>query len=193
MVAFMRPGGERWDRLPSLGVYRMVHTFMIRQFDSAHCRQAHNKWEGIRGRVTGIADLPVAPFRKQENSVPKARLSPAAEIIKVFLKLTEKEGRDRKLIPTEGGAMLIWCVVLLFLGIAAFLDSIFTFGDIFRRINSVMFMLVSLGLLIRTSTKIRLGRREGYEKRIEELEQQLTQLTKNEPKKELKKETAPVS
>ena len=89
--------------------------------------------------------------------------------------------------------MLIWCVVLLFLGIAAFLDSIFTFGDIFRRINSVMFMLVSLGLLIRTSTKIRLGRREGYEKRIEELEQQVTELTKKEPKKEPKKETAPVS
>ena len=89
--------------------------------------------------------------------------------------------------------MLIWCVVLLFLGLAAFMDSIFTFGDIFRRINSVMFMLVSLGLLIRTSTKIKLAKREGYEKRIEELEQQVAELTKKEPKKELKKETAPVS
>ncbi len=85
--------------------------------------------------------------------------------------------------------MLIWCCVLLLLGIAAFLDSIFTFGDIFHRINSVMFMLVSLGLLIRTSTKIRLAKREGYEKRIEELEQQIAGLTKKEPKKE----TAPVS
>lgn len=81
--------------------------------------------------------------------------------------------------------MLVWCVVLLFLGIAAFLDSIFTFGDIFRRINSVMFMLVSLGLLIRTSTKIKMAKREGYKKRIEELEQQIAGLTK--------KETAPVS
>lgn len=89
--------------------------------------------------------------------------------------------------------MLVWCVVLLFLGIAAFTDSIFTFGDIFRRINSVMFMLVSLGLLIRTSTKIRLGKREGYEQRIEELEQQIAEWNKKEPKKEPKKETAPVS
>ena len=85
--------------------------------------------------------------------------------------------------------MLIWCFVLLLLGIAAFLDSIFTFGDIFHRINSVMFMLVSLGLLIRTSTKIKMAKREGYEKRIEELEQQVTERTAKEPKKEM----APVS
>ncbi len=84
--------------------------------------------------------------------------------------------------------MLIWCCVILLLGISAFLDSIFTFGDIFQRINSVMFMLVSLGLLIRTSTKIKMAKREGYEKRIEELEQQIAGLTKKEPKKE----TAPV-
>jgi ABC-type uncharacterized transport system fused permease/ATPase subunit len=117
---------------------------------------------------------------------------PIVEITNVFLKSTEKEGREGKLISTEGGAMLVWCIVLLFLGIAAFMDSIFTFGDIFRRINSVMFMLVSLGLLIRTSTKIRLGKREGYEKRIEELEQQIAEWQKKEPKKEPKKETAPV-
>ena len=85
--------------------------------------------------------------------------------------------------------MLIWCSVLLFLGIAAFLDSIFAFGDIFRRINSVMFMLVSLGLLIRTSTKIRLAKREGDQKRIDELEQKVEELTRRQPKKE----TAPVS
>jgi hypothetical protein len=80
--------------------------------------------------------------------------------------------------------MLIWCAVLLFLGIAAFLDSIFTFGEIFRRVNSVLFMLVSLGLLVRTSTKIRLAKREGYEKRIEQLEKEIAELTKKEPKKE---------
>ena len=89
--------------------------------------------------------------------------------------------------------MLVWCIVLLFLGLAAFLDSIFTFGDIFRRINSVMFMLVSLGLLVRTSTKIRLAKREGYEKRIEELQRQIAEWNKKEPKKEPKKETAPVN
>jgi hypothetical protein len=76
--------------------------------------------------------------------------------------------------------MLIWCSVLLFLGIAAFLDSLFTFGDIFRRINSVLFMLVSLGLLVRTSTKIRLAQREGLQKKIRQLEEQVTELAKKE-------------
>ena len=76
--------------------------------------------------------------------------------------------------------MLIWCSVLLFLGIAAFLDSIFTFGEIFTKVNSVLFMLVSLGLLVRTSTKIRLAKREGLQKRIEQLENQISQLAKKE-------------
>ena len=80
--------------------------------------------------------------------------------------------------------MLVWCSVLLFLGITAFLDSIFTFGEIFRRVNSVLFMLVSLGLLVRTSTKMRIGKREGYEKRIGELETKIAELTSKVPKKE---------
>lgn len=74
----------------------------------------------------------------------------------------------------------MWCSVLLFLGIAAFLDSIFTFGEIFRRINSVLFMLVSLGLLVRTSTKIRLAQREAYQKKIQQMENQIAELTKKE-------------
>lgn len=69
--------------------------------------------------------------------------------------------------------MLIWCVVLFFLGIAAFLDSLFTFGEIFRTINSIFFMLISLGLLIRVSTKIKEGKRESYEDRIRALEEKL--------------------
>lgn len=43
--------------------------------------------------------------------------------------------------------MLIWALVLLVLGVVAFLDSLFAFGEIFRRVNAVMFLLVSLGLL----------------------------------------------
>lgn len=73
--------------------------------------------------------------------------------------------------------MLVWCVVLLFLGVAAFMDSIFTFGEIFRKINSVLFMLVSLGLLVRVSTKIKTAKREGQEKRIEELEAKVAELS----------------
>jgi hypothetical protein len=76
--------------------------------------------------------------------------------------------------------MLIWCGMLLFLGVAAFLDSLFTFGEIFRRINSVLFMLVSLGLLVRVSTKIRMATREGEQKRIEELERQVAELSRRQ-------------
>jgi len=76
--------------------------------------------------------------------------------------------------------MLIWCSVLLFLGITAFLDSIFTFGEIFRRINSVLFMLVSLGLLVRTSTKMRAAKKERLQKKIEDLERQVAELSRKE-------------
>jgi hypothetical protein len=75
--------------------------------------------------------------------------------------------------------MLIWCSVLLFLGLTAFLDNIFTQNEIFRTINSVLFMLVSLGLLVRTSTKKRIGRTESYLKRIDELERQVKDLTQS--------------
>jgi flagellar hook-associated protein FlgK len=73
--------------------------------------------------------------------------------------------------------MLIWCSVLLFLGVTAFLDNLFTQNEIFRTINSVLFMLVSLGLLVRTSTKKRIGRIESYLEKIDELERQIKDLT----------------
>ncbi|MDP2960558.1 MAG: hypothetical protein Q8N71_03950 [candidate division Zixibacteria bacterium] len=69
--------------------------------------------------------------------------------------------------------MLVWCAVLFFLGIAAFLDSLFAFGEIFRKINSVFFMLVSLGLLVRTSTKMKMRQIEGYIERIKKLEEEV--------------------
>lgn len=72
--------------------------------------------------------------------------------------------------------MLVWCAVLFFLGIIAFLDSLFTFGEIFRRINSVFFMLVSLGLLVRTSTKMKVKQMEGYIEKIKKLEEEVKAL-----------------
>lgn len=47
--------------------------------------------------------------------------------------------------------MLTWCAVLFVLGVLAFLDAIFSppYGDIFRKVNSLLFMLISLGMLIR--------------------------------------------
>jgi protein-S-isoprenylcysteine O-methyltransferase Ste14 len=76
--------------------------------------------------------------------------------------------------------MLVWCCVLLFLGVTAFLDNIFTQNEIFRTINSVLFMLVSLGLLVRISIKKRIGQTESYLKRIDELEQQVKNLSPTE-------------
>jgi hypothetical protein len=72
--------------------------------------------------------------------------------------------------------MFIWCGVLCMLGLFAFADSIFNMGEIFRTVNSVMFMLVSLGLLFRTTTKIKEKKVEQYEARIFNLEKQLAAL-----------------
>ena len=72
--------------------------------------------------------------------------------------------------------MIVWCTVLFMLGVTAFLDSTFAFGEIFRTINSVLFMLVSLGLLVRISMKRRLRELESLRERVLELEQQLRTL-----------------
>lgn len=69
--------------------------------------------------------------------------------------------------------MLAWCAILFGLGILAFLDTIFNYGEIFRRVNAVVFMLVSLGLLVRTSMKMKVRRIEGLISKVEELEGQL--------------------
>jgi len=74
--------------------------------------------------------------------------------------------------------MLTWCAILFLLGIAAFMDSLFNYGEIFRQVNSVLFMLVSLALLIRTTTKIRSRRVEKYIKRIEQLEERLDSMSR---------------
>ncbi|MBN1211141.1 MAG: hypothetical protein JXA92_01060 [candidate division Zixibacteria bacterium] len=72
--------------------------------------------------------------------------------------------------------MFVWCGVLFFLGILAFVDSIFNMGEVFRKVNSVLFMLISLGLLIRTTTKIKTRKMENYQKRIFNLERQVKAL-----------------
>ncbi len=69
--------------------------------------------------------------------------------------------------------MFVWCSVLFFLGLMAFLDSLFNMGEIFRQVNSVLFMLISLALLVRTTTKIKAKKIEQYENRIFNLEQEV--------------------
>lgn len=78
--------------------------------------------------------------------------------------------------------MFIWCSLLFALGVLAFLDSLFNMGDIFRQVNSVLFMLISLGLLIRTTTKAKARRKEEYLKKIRALEQQVAVLQEGQKK-----------
>lgn len=72
--------------------------------------------------------------------------------------------------------MFLWCGILFTLGILAFLDSIFNMGEIFRSVNSVLFMLISMALLIRTTTKMKEKKLENSEERIFKLEQQVKNL-----------------
>lgn len=72
--------------------------------------------------------------------------------------------------------MLIWCAVIFGLGILAFLDSIFNYGEIFRQVNSVLFLLTSLGLLVRTTTKIRGKQLESYQEQVARLEMEVRSL-----------------
>ncbi len=70
--------------------------------------------------------------------------------------------------------MLIWCMILFGLGVLAFLDTIFNYGEIFRRVNSILFMLLSLGLLVRTKMLIKFGKLEALLKGNTEPENQAT-------------------
>ena len=74
--------------------------------------------------------------------------------------------------------MLVWSAILFLLGVAAFLDSIFNYGEIFRQINSVLFLLISLAILIRTTSKMKAARTENYMQKVEELERKVTDLTR---------------
>ena len=78
--------------------------------------------------------------------------------------------------------MLTWCAILFGLGLLAFVDSIFNMGEIFRRVNSVFFLLISLGLLVRTTTKMKAKKTEKYEARIIRLEHQVRTLLDGEKK-----------
>jgi hypothetical protein len=69
--------------------------------------------------------------------------------------------------------MLSWCIILFGLGVLAFLDTIFNYGEIFRRVNSVVFMLVSLGLLVRVSVMEKAKEKEKLQERNLQLEEKV--------------------
>ena len=73
---------------------------------------------------------------------------------------------------------MFWSAILFVLGIAAFLDALFNYGEIFRRINSVLFLLISLAILVRTTTKMKDAKIEKYQQQVEDLEQKVNNLTR---------------
>ncbi len=70
--------------------------------------------------------------------------------------------------------MFYWCMTLFVLGVLAILDTVYSYGEIFRWINSVLFLLASLGLLVRTRMMIKNGK---IEKLMEEVEFYKTQIS----------------
>lgn len=78
--------------------------------------------------------------------------------------------------------MLFWCALLFFLGVTAFVDSVFNMGEIFRQVNSVLFLLVSMALLIRTSTKARAKKSEKLQQRLFNLEREVSKLQSDQKK-----------
>lgn len=76
--------------------------------------------------------------------------------------------------------MFVWCAVLFCLGIAAFVDSVLNMGEIFRTVNSVLFMLLSLALLVRTTSKKKERKVEHYEEKIFHLEREVNMLKQHQ-------------
>ena len=62
--------------------------------------------------------------------------------------------------------MVVWCLVLFGIGAAAFLDTHYNYGHIFRQVNAVLFMSMSLAILYRITTKVRIGAREALEAKL---------------------------
>jgi hypothetical protein len=76
--------------------------------------------------------------------------------------------------------MLIWSMVLFVLGILALLDSQFNYGYLFRTANSAVFMLVSLGILIRTRMLEKMGIKERLLLNNDELRARMLKLREQE-------------
>jgi len=76
--------------------------------------------------------------------------------------------------------MFVWCAVLFCLGIAAFVDSVLNMGEIFRTVNSVLFMLLSLAILVRTTSKKKERKLEHYEEKIFHLEREVNMLKQHQ-------------
>jgi hypothetical protein len=75
--------------------------------------------------------------------------------------------------------MLIWSLVLFSLGVLAVLDSQFNYGQLFRSTNSIMYMLLSLGVLVRAKIMGTRGYREQLVRKNIELEERVKELERS--------------
>jgi len=80
--------------------------------------------------------------------------------------------------------MLIWSLVLFGLGVLAVLDSQFNYGYVFRSATSVVFMLVSLGVLVRTRILEKYGFKEQLLESNEKFKAQVEELKHSHTSKE---------
>jgi hypothetical protein len=72
--------------------------------------------------------------------------------------------------------MFFWSFIIFGLGILAFFDSQYNYGFLFRTIHSTIFMLISLGILVKTRISEKKGTKEKLIKKIEELEAGMLEL-----------------
>ena len=62
------------------------------------------------------------------------------------------------------------------------MDALLANNEVLGRVTSVFFMLISLGLLIRTTTKSKKRKTESYERRVFDLEQEVNTLKRGREK-----------
>jgi hypothetical protein len=80
--------------------------------------------------------------------------------------------------------MFIWGLVLFGLGILAVLDSQLNYGYVFRSANSMVFLLLSLGVLIRTKILQKQGYKEHLLKKNIELNARIEDMERSQSPEE---------
>jgi uncharacterized membrane protein len=86
------------------------------------------------------------------------------------------------------GVMIIWGVVLFGLGILSFLDTAFGYGNTFRGANSILFLLVSLGILTRTRNLERLRYKERLLESKKELQAHFDRMKESQESAQVEQE-----
>ncbi len=89
--------------------------------------------------------------------------------------------------------MFIWSLVLFGLAVLALLDSLHNYGQLFRSVSPALFMLTSLGLLLRANMLSKQGDKEKLLEVNKELKAQLEQFMPSKTPLEKKESRQDVS